>query len=73
MKGKTVIEPTIKPHVFTAEEFAQRYQALCRETGFQIIFEPRWVQSKDQGDYRLVIVSGVAPLPKEANGNGKAG
>ena len=64
MKGKTAPAPAVKP-THTPEEFAQRYQALCKETGFQIVFEPRWVQSKDQGDYRLVIATGVQPLPRE--------
>ncbi len=48
----------------TAEEFKQLYQKLCQDTGFQIAFEPRWAQSRDQGDYRLVIVTSVIPLPK---------
>ena len=65
MKDKTKPAPAVTPHKWTAEEFAQRYQELCKETGFQIVYEPRWTQSKDTGDYRLVIVSGVLPLPKE--------
>jgi len=48
-----------------AAEFTRRYQELCKELGLQIVFEPRWNQSKDQGDFRLVIVPALAPLPKE--------
>jgi hypothetical protein len=66
MKNKTKTAPQIKP-AHTPESFAERYQALCKETGYQIVFEPRWVQSKDQGDYRLVIVASIAPMPKEEN------
>jgi hypothetical protein len=48
----------------TVEEFMELYRKLCQDTGFQIAFEPRWAQSKDTGDYRLVIISSVVPLPK---------
>jgi len=64
MKNKTTPARAVKP-AHTAESFAERYQALCKETGFEIVFAPQWVQSKDQGDYRLVIASGIAPIPKE--------
>lgn len=46
------------------EEFIKRYQELCKETGLQIVFSPQWVQSKDTGDFRLMIISSVEPLPK---------
>ena len=55
--------PIIKP-AHTVEEFTKRYQDLCQEFNMQIVFEPRWAQSKDTGDYRLVIISSVVPLPK---------
>ena len=64
MKGKTIPAPAVIPHKYTEKEFVERYQELCKETGFQIVFEPRWRQSQDTGDYRLGIVSGVAPMPK---------
>lgn len=47
------------------QEFAKRYEELCKEFGMQIVFEPRWAQSKDQGDYRLIILARILPLPKE--------
>ncbi len=62
MKGKTTPAPQVTPAKATADDFAKRYQALCQETGFQIVFEPRWAQSKDTGDYRLIIVASVQPL-----------
>ena len=69
MKGQTKPAPQVTAHKYTEKEFVERYQALCKETGFQIVFAPQWAQSKDTGDYRLVIVSSVAPMPKE-EGNG---
>lgn len=48
-----------------SQEFANKYNELCREYGLQIVFEPRWVQSKDQGDYRLQIVYGIGQLPTQ--------
>jgi len=76
-KGKTVPAPAVTPMAAMApadprqelqrrvDEFTRRYQELCRELGMQIVFEPRWAQSKDTGDYRLVIASGVAPIPQD--------
>jgi len=63
-KGNTTPAPAVTPHKYTAEEFAKEYRELCQRTGFNIAFEPRWKQSQDTGDYRLVIASGVVPLPK---------
>ena len=48
-----------------AQEFASKYNELCKEFGLQIVFEPRWVQSKDTGDYRLQIVSAIAQIPAQ--------
>jgi hypothetical protein len=58
-------EKAVKEHKFTAEEFAKEYTDLCRRTGFQIAYAPQWAQSKDTGDYRLVIVASVVPTPPE--------
>lgn len=65
MKHKPNVAPLIVPRKCTAEEFARRYQELCKETGFQIVYTPQWAQSKDTGDYRLVILSSVVPVSKE--------
>lgn len=65
-KGKTTVDQAVTPHKFTADEFAERYRKLVEETGFQIVFEPRWARSMDTGDYRLIIVSSVAQVTKEA-------
>jgi hypothetical protein len=65
MKNKSVPAPAVTPHKYTEQEFAERYQALCKEMGFAIAFAPNWAQSKDTGDYRLVITSSIVPLPKE--------
>lgn len=64
-KGKTQPAPAVTPHKYTADEFVKEYQELVKKTGFQIAYEPRWAQSKDTGDYRLVIVTSVIPMPKE--------
>jgi hypothetical protein len=69
MKNKTKLVSAVIPHKFTAEEFVKRYNDLCKETGFQIGYEPKWVQSKDTGDYRLIIASGVVLIPVENNDN----
>ncbi|HLE92719.1 MAG TPA: hypothetical protein VI753_16330 [Anaerolineales bacterium] len=65
MKGKTTPAPAVTPRKYAEKDFVELYQELCKETGFQIVFAPQWAQSKDTGDYRLVIVSSVAPMPKE--------
>lgn len=70
MKNKTTPAPAVKPHKYTAEEFLEEYKELCKRTGFNIVFEPRWSQSKDTGDYRLVIASGVVLMPTENNNGG---
>ena len=64
MKGIEMNAKEITP-AKSAEIFAERYQALCKKQGFQIVFEPRWAQSKDTGDYRLVIVASVQPYKEE--------
>lgn len=54
-KPKPATGATSKPNPITPEEFAERYKALCQETGFQLAFKPMWAKSADLGDYRLVI------------------
>lgn len=61
------MDPRITPEK-SAEIFAQKYAELCKEQGFQIAFEPRWAQSKDTGDYRLVIIASVIPFKEENAG-----
>ena len=62
MKNKTKVVPAVTPMKYTPQQFADKYTELCKEMGFQIAFEPRWAQSKDTGDFRLVIVSNVVPM-----------
>lgn len=64
MKDKTKTAPVVSPMKYTAQQFVEKYNDLCKETGFQIAAEPRWIQSKDAGDYRLVIVHSVVQNPK---------
>lgn len=65
MKDKTVLAPAVNPHKYTEQEFVDKYQELCKQTGFGLAFVPNWAQSKDTGDYRLVITTTVVVLPKE--------
>ena len=50
---------------YTADEFILQYNKLCKEYGFLIIPIPKWVQSKDTGDFRLSISLETTSLPKE--------
>ena len=65
-KRKHTVVPTkaIVP-AKSAEIFAKKYQELCQEQGFQIVFVPQWAQSKDTGDYRLVIAVSVQAIKKD--------
>lgn len=66
MKNKTVLAPAVKP-AYTAEKFVEAYSNLVKQYGFQIAYEPKWAQSKDTGDYRLIISTLVIPVPKNDN------
>lgn len=52
---------------FSPQDFAELYQVLSGGAKYQIVYFPQWAQSKDTGDYRLVIVSQVAELPENAS------
>ena len=65
MKNKTIPAPAVTPHKYTEQEFVDKYQELCKQMGFTLAFAPNWAQSKDTGDYRLVITTSVVALPKE--------
>ena len=54
MSDKSVVAKEITP-AKSAQIFAERYQELVKEQGFQIAAVPQWVQSKDTGDYRLAV------------------
>lgn len=66
MRTPRKMVPAVTPVRHTAEEFSKRYEALCKETGFQIAFEPRWAKSQDTGDYRLVIIATIVPMVQNA-------
>jgi hypothetical protein len=63
-ENETVMAPRVIP-AKSKEIFAEKYAELCKEQGFQIAFEPRWAQSKDTGDYRLIILASVIPYKEE--------
>jgi hypothetical protein len=64
MKGFEMTEEKID-QMKVAEEFSKRYQELCKELGFQIIPVPQLAQSKDMGDYRIVVSLQVVPIKEE--------
>jgi len=68
-KGKTRLVRAVHPVEHTAEEFVKKYEKLCKETGFQLVAQPQWVQSKDQGDYRLTIIISVFQTPQTEGNN----
>lgn len=49
----------------TPEEFAKRYQDLCKEMGYQIVITPVWIK-RDDGTYSMQNQVSVGELPKEA-------
>jgi hypothetical protein len=51
------------------QEFVKKYKDLCDEYGMQIQVTPAWKVSQDTGDWRLVLQSAVARMPKETAKN----
>lgn len=47
----------------TAKEFAEKYSALCEETGFRVVVTPVF-QARDDGTWSLVLTHAVGELPK---------
>ena len=48
--------------------FVDEYNELCKKHGFALISVPQWRQSKDTGDFRLVIEVQVAEVKDESGG-----
>ena len=47
----------------TAQEFAEKYQKLCEETGYRIVVSPVWT-STNHGSFEMVLQYSVGKLPK---------
>lgn len=57
---KITEEQLSKKH--TAEEFTQKFQALCEEMGYQLVAVPAW-KATSHGSFELVIQWSVGELP----------
>ena len=44
------------------QEFVDAYNKLCEEHGFTVSPAPIWVQSKDTGDWRVIIQLNIAKV-----------
>ena len=47
------------------KEFMEDIEKIYRHHGLALVFVPAWRMSQDNGDYRLVIETRIAELPKE--------
>jgi len=47
----------------TPEEFAQAYQALCKEYGYQVVVTPAWI-ARDDGSWSTTLQHSVGKLPE---------
>ena len=63
-KGHSTPAPQVTP-INREQVFAQKYQKFCKEEGFQIVPVPLWVQSKDTGDWRMMIQLQPMPLQED--------
>ena len=53
------------PSEFTASNFYESYQSLCRGHGFQLGYIPQWIRT-NHGTYEMVIKQVVIPLTKKS-------
>lgn len=61
MESKAKAVGAIKP---TAQNFIEKYQALCKETGFQIVTSPVW-KLRDDGSYSMILSHTVEEMPSD--------
>ena len=47
------------------KEFMDDIEKVYKHHGMALVFVPTWRMSQDNGDYRLVIETRIAELPKE--------
>ena len=48
---------------FTPQDFSQKYQQLCEETGFRIVVTPIWV-ARDDGTFSTKLDYTIGRLPR---------
>lgn len=66
MKNTSLEQPQGSPsNQELAQEFIKKYEALCEETGFQIIVTPAWKISQDTGTWSTVLQSSIGEIPKK--------
>jgi len=63
MSGNKIQDKT-KQKTFTPEEFAKKYQALCEETGYNLVGNPVFVK-RDDGTYSITLQFSVGRIKKE--------
>lgn len=61
---KKVIEGETIESSNKAQEFATKYQALCKETGYQIVITPAYIK-RDDNSYSTIIQTSVGEMPKD--------
>jgi hypothetical protein len=61
----TSVQEAISKAKKTPQAFADKYNELVKEFGYQIAFVPQWKQSMDTGTFSLVIQMSVIETPKE--------
>ena len=52
------------PKEKSPQEFADKYQALCQEYGYQVVVVPTWV-GRDDGTFSTRLQTSVGKLPKQ--------
>jgi hypothetical protein len=50
--------------VYTAQEFANKYQNLCKEMGYRIVVSPAYI-GRDDGTFSTVLQYTIGELPKK--------
>ena len=54
----------VKTEQQKAEEFVKKYEALCKEHGFNIVVNPAF-KARDDGTWSVVLQTSIGKLPKE--------
>ena len=54
----------VEPKKFIAQDFANKYEALCEETGFRIVVSPQYI-ARDDGSFSTVLQYTIGKLPEK--------
>lgn len=64
MKSEPIQEGKIVESIkHTPQEFKERYEALCQETGYQVVVSPVYLK-RDDGTYSTQIQTSVGQMPQ---------